>query len=89
MCRVLTNWRRQLRQRNQHPKEGNMVINNPRNGRIDPLLTIPQVARACRVSQKTVRRWIERRELVAHRLGWQWRISRNDLETFIKIRRQR
>ena len=52
-----------------------------------PLLTIAQTAAICQVSIKTVRRWIERGELVAHRLGRQWRIARKDLEAFIKIRR--
>ena len=51
------------------------------------LLTIEDVAHHCRVSQRTIRRWIERGELVAHRLGRQWRIVRKDLEAFIKIRR--
>ncbi len=50
--------------------------------------TIPQIAAHCQVSTKTVRRWIVSGELVAHRLGRQWRISEKDLDTFLKIRRQ-
>ncbi len=45
------------------------------------LLTIADVAHHCRVSQKTIRRWIASGELVAHRLGRQWRIAQNDLDT--------
>ncbi len=52
-----------------------------------PLLTIPQIAEVLQVSEKTVRRWIVARELIAHKLGRQWRISHNDLEIFIKARR--
>lgn len=55
---------------------------------IEPLLSIAQTAEICLVSEKTVRRWIKRGELVGHRLGRQWRITRNDLETFLKLRRQ-
>lgn len=54
----------------------------------NPLLTIGNVAEHCQVSEKTVRRWIKRGELVAYRLGRQWRIGRDDLEKFLKLRRQ-
>ncbi len=54
---------------------------------IDPLLTIGQTADVCQVSDKTIRRWIERGELVAHRLGRQWRIAQKDFDTFLKLRR--
>ena len=56
--------------------------------KLDRFWTICQIASLCRVSDKTVRRWIARGELVAHRLGRQWRISEKDLDTFLKIRRQ-
>ena len=52
--------------------------------KLEPLLTIPEVAVACQVSEKTVRRWIERRELLAAKLGAQWRIRTRDLELFIR-----
>lgn len=50
------------------------------------LLTITDVAERCRVSTKTVRRWIERGELAAFRLGRQWRISERDLKRFLHDR---
>ncbi len=49
-----------------------------------PLLTISEVAEFCRVSTRTVRRWIERGELAAHRLGRQVRISEKDLRAFLR-----
>ena len=51
------------------------------------LLTIPDVAEHCQVSKKTVRRWIDAGELVAYRLGHQWRIDPTDLQKFLKLRR--
>ena len=51
------------------------------------LLTMPDVARHCQVSVRTVRRWIERGDLVAIRLGRQWRISRADFDVFLAQRR--
>jgi excisionase family DNA binding protein len=55
---------------------------------VSQLLTIKETAHELRVSEKTVRRWIETRELIAHKLGRQWRISWEDLANFVKIRRQ-
>ena len=52
------------------------------------LLTIDQTAKHLQVSTKTVRRWIEAGELVAHRFGRQWRISESDLQAFIRMRRK-
>ena len=51
-----------------------------------PLLTVSEVAEVCRVSDRTVRRWIERGELPAHRLGRQLRISEKDLKIFLRER---
>ena len=53
---------------------------------LEPLLTIDDVARVCKVSVKTVRRWIESGELRAAKLGAQWRIRPKDLELFIADR---
>ncbi len=57
------------------------------NSDIDLLLSIADVARRCQVSEKTVRRWIDARDLVAYRLGRQWRIDPPDLQNFLKLRR--
>jgi len=52
------------------------------------LLTIEQTAKVLQVSSKTVRRWIDAGDLIAHRLGGQWRISETDLQSFIRMGRQ-
>ena len=51
------------------------------------LLTIPDVAEFCRVSERTVRRWIKAGELPAIRLGRQWRIAKKDFERFLSDHR--
>ena len=48
------------------------------------LLTVEQVAEFCSVDPKTVRRWIQERELAAFRIGQQFRISESDLRAFLK-----
>jgi excisionase family DNA binding protein len=45
------------------------------------------VAEQLSVSTKTIRRWIDRGELRAHRLGRQIRISEDDLFAFLAGRR--
>ena len=57
-----------------------------RSASIEPLLDIPAVAAVCRVSEKTVRRWIQAGELPAAKLGNQWRIRPRDLDDFIRDR---
>lgn len=52
------------------------------------LHTITDVADHLQVSSKTVRRWIDAGDLVAHRFGRQLRISEADLQTFIRSRRE-
>jgi excisionase family DNA binding protein len=53
----------------------------------EPLLTIPGVADICRVSEKTIRRWINAGELPAIKLGAQWRVAPRDLSAFLRERR--
>ena len=50
------------------------------------LLTIKDVAALCRVSEKTIRRWIKAGDLPAARLGGQVRIRPRDLDIFIRDR---
>ena len=50
--------------------------------------TIREIAELLQVSQKTVRRWIDQGDLVAHRFGRQLRISRADFEAFVRLRRE-
>lgn len=60
--------------------------NNP-NGPSGRMLTIRNVAERLQVSQKTVFRWIQQRELTASQLGRQWRIAEKDLEALIRATR--
>ncbi len=62
-------------------------MTEPNRTELIPLLTIPDVADFCRVSTKTVRRWIKADDLVAIKLGNQWRIAPNDLDRFIRLAR--
>ena len=61
------------------------MSNNQKAG-FAALLTINDVCAVCKVSDKTVRRWIKAKELPAARLGGQWRIRPRDLEIFIRDR---
>ena len=56
------------------------------NPKVEPLLTIPEVAEICRVNEKTIRRWIQASDLVAIKLGAQWRIDPQDLRHFLRKR---
>jgi len=50
---------------------------------IDKLLTIREVAKILRVSERSVNRYIEAGKLRAFKIG-QWRIRRSDLDKFLK-----
>ena len=50
--------------------------------------TVVQVAERLQVSARTVRRWIERGDLVAHRFGSSLRVSEPDLAAFERLHRQ-
>ena len=71
------------------PVKMNPRLNDKERGLppLEPLLTIKDVAEVCVVNPKTVRRWIQSRQLVAIRLGRQWRIARKDLARFIRDNR--
>ena len=49
---------------------------------MDKLLTIKEVAKYLRVSERSVNRYIEAGRLKASKIG-QWRIFRKDLEDFL------
>jgi excisionase family DNA binding protein len=52
------------------------------------MLSVEQIALQMNVSIKTVRRWIERRELHCHRLGKTIRVSDDDLIAFLNRHRE-
>ncbi len=45
--------------------------------------TIAEVAQLVGVSRRTVRRWIERKKLIAHHIGTVVRIAESDLNAFL------
>jgi excisionase family DNA binding protein len=49
----------------------------------DPLLTVPEVARALRVSSMTIYRLINEGELGALRIGGSWRLRTSAVERFL------
>lgn len=59
------------------------------NNKPEPMLDIIDVADVCRVSEKTVRRWIHAGDLPAAKLGGQWRIRHRDLNAFVIDRMSR
>jgi excisionase family DNA binding protein len=55
---------------------------------MERLLTIKEASELCRVSEKTVRRWIDAKKLPAAKLGAQWRVRPRDLDLFIRERQE-
>ncbi len=53
-----------------------------------PFFSITDVAAHLDVNPRTIRRWVDKGDLVAHRFGRQLRISRADLEAFVRARRE-
>ena len=50
--------------------------------------TIDRVADALDVRDRTVRRWIKDRKLIAHRIGRVVRVARRDLSAFLSMHRE-
>jgi excisionase family DNA binding protein len=50
--------------------------------------TIAEVAERLRVSTRTVRRWIEKGDLIAHRPGGIVRVAESDLRAFLAVHRE-
>lgn len=51
--------------------------------RPQPLLSVRDIADRLKLSQRTVRRWIERGDLPAHRFGSAVRVSEDDLALYL------
>lgn len=49
----------------------------------DVILTIAQAAEYLKVCDKTVRRLISRKELVASKVGKSWRIQKEDIDRYL------
>jgi excisionase family DNA binding protein len=52
------------------------------------LMTLSDAAEYLRVSERTILRLIAAGELVAHKVGRQWRLSKVDLQAFLNRSRQ-
>jgi putative resolvase len=48
------------------------------------LFSLAEVAEKLGVTTWTLRRWIRRGELVAHKVGKHWRVKREDLEQLLE-----
>lgn len=51
---------------------------------MNEILTIAEIAETLRVSNRTVRNWIDSGKLKAFKFGLQYRINKEDFEEFIK-----
>lgn len=47
------------------------------------ILTVSEVAESLRVSERTVRNWLESGKLIGFKFGQVYRIKQEDLDTFI------
>ena len=53
---------------------------------MEPLLTTEEVARLLNTSEASVRRWLRKGEMRGTRVGEEWRVTRADLEEYIRSR---
>ena len=60
-----------------------MTTTTPGTSPLPTFHSVTETAKLLKVSPKTVRRWIEKGDLTAHRFGRQIRITDSDLVTFI------
>ena len=61
-----------------------MTTTTPGTSPLPALYSVTETAKLLKVSPRTVRRWIEKRDLSVHRFGRQIRITDSDLVTFIR-----
>jgi excisionase family DNA binding protein len=67
-----------------------MAINNGDKPMQEKMYTVQEVAQQLRVSERTVRNWVERGELRVFRIGVRgYRIPETDLLAFIEKRKQK
>lgn len=56
---------------------------------IDEILTVPQTAEYLKVCDKTVRRLIEKKLLIASKVGGSWRIQKKDIDIYLQQTRNK
>ena len=64
-----------------------MAAMTSKTGSLPSFHSIKEVARRCRVCERTVLRWIQAKELTVYRLGGRVLISEEDLAGFLAARR--
>ena len=64
-----------------------MTTPTPGTSPLPAFYSVAETAKLLKVNPKTVRRWIENRDLTVHRFGRQIRITEPDLVMFIRQRR--
>lgn len=55
----------------------------------DQFYSIEEVAKLLKVAYLTVYRWIQKEKLTAYKVGKQYRIKNEDLNSFIKIKKSK
>jgi excisionase family DNA binding protein len=60
---------------------------SPKNPLPEKFHTVPQIAELLGVSERSVWRWLDQRELTAHRFGRLVRISEENLRAFLDKKR--
>ncbi len=59
------------------------MLTKPQHSGIPHFYTVPEIAKHLKVSERQVRRWIAKNELVVHRLGRIVRVAKGDLDAFL------
>ncbi len=65
-----------------------MTATTPATSPLPAFYSVTETAKFLKVSPRTVRRWIEKGDLTAHRFGRQIRITDSDLMAFIRQHRE-
>ena len=63
-------------------------VDRPMGERLQPLLTLPEVAALLRVHEKTVCGWVRKRELPCIRLGGRLRFDQRDVLRWLSARKE-
>lgn len=57
------------------------------NQKSDQYFSLDEVAKLLKVSYLTVYRWVQSKKLAAYKAGKQYRIKREDLDKFVKLKK--
>ena len=51
--------------------------------KVEPWLTVEEIARHLGISKETVYRWLEKDKIPAHRVGKQWRFKPSEVDEWV------